>query len=695
MTTKNRSVSVTTPLGDDELIFQSMTGTEEMGRLFEFEIELIREQSKGTVDVSSLLGEDMTLTLEMPDTSTRYFNGAVVQFRHTGFVEGYYRYRAVLRPWLWFLTRKANCRIFQEKTIPDIVKEILGEYSYVDVEYKTEGTYATLDYCVQYRESDFNFISRLMEHEGIFYYFKHESGKHTMVITDSGSSYQSVSGYSTIPYYPPGNPAAREQDHIYEWLSDYQVQSGAYEINDFDFEAPSSDLTAKSTKSQGHSYDSLEVYDYPGKYTETSVGTNRTDVRIEELHTHYAMRQGQANAMGIQTGMEFTLSDFYFSEENAKHVIVSASYVIQGDSYGSGGSSGEPFQVSFVALNSEQQFRPQRITSKPVVAGTQTAIVVGKSGEEIWTDKYGRVKVQFHWDREGTNDENSSCWVRVSYPTAGKNWGWISLPRMDQEVIVSFLEGDPDQPIITGRVYNAEQMPPYDLPTNQTQSGIKTRSSKSGTADNYNEIRFEDKKDEEELYVHAEKDYKRVVENNEVVEIGIEKQDEGNQTVDIYNNRTTTLQEGDDTLTISKGDSTTTVAKGDYALNVDTGKRTLSIKDNDSTTVSSGNHSLKVSSGSSSLETGTTISQKAGTSMSSEAGTSMSVKAGTSMTLEASVSIELKVGGNSIKIDNSGITLKGIMLKAEGTAMAEMKSPLTTVKGDGMLTVKGGITMIN
>jgi type VI secretion system secreted protein VgrG len=338
-----------------------------------------------------------------------------------------------------------------------------------------------------------------------------------------------------------------------------------------------------------------------------------------------------------------------------------------------------------------------------VISGSQTAIVVGKSGEEIWTDKYGRVKVQFHWDRVGEKDENSSCWVRISYPSAGKNWGWISLPRIDQEVIVSFLEGDPDKPMITGRVYNAEQMPPYDLPTNQTQSGIKTRSSKKGTAANYNEIRFEDKKGEEELYVHAEKDYSRVVENNDTLKVGFETKDSGDQAIDIYNNRTTTLEEGNDSLTVKKGNSETTVSKGNYSLKVEKGKRTVTVKDNDSTTISSGNHSIDVSSGNSSLKTSTTISQKAGTSTALEAGTTISQKAGTSMALEANtsmtlkagVSIELKVGGNSIKIDNSGVTIKGIMVKVEGTAMAELKSPLSTVKGDGVLTLKGGITMIN
>ena len=647
MTNENRSVSVKTPLGNDELLFQSMTGTEEMGRLFEFEIDLIREQTKGTVDVTQILGQGMTLELDLPNTGTRYFNGEVVQFKHTGFIEGYYGYRAVLRPALWFLTRKANCRVFQDKTIPDIVKDILGEHGYVYAEHKTSASYETLDYCVQYRESDFDFISRLMEDAGLFYYFKHEDGKHTMVITDNGNNYQTVTDYDSIPYFPPGNREVRERDHIYEWLTDHQVQSGKYELNDYDFESPSTDLTAKSEFLRNHTNDDLEIYDYPGKYTEAGVGTEQTNIRIDELHSQYALVKGQGNAMGIQPGMEFTLSDFYFDEENVKHVIVSATYVVQGDTQGAGGgASGSIFEVSFVALNSKQQFRTQRRTPKPVISGSQTAVVVGKSGEEIWTDKYGRVKVQFHWDREGKNDEKSSFWIRVSTPSAGKKWGWITIPRIGQEVIVSFLEGDPDKPLITGMVYNAEQMPPYDLPDNKTQSGMKTHSSKQGTANNFNEIRFEDKKDEEELYIHAEKDCNRVVENNDTLKVGFDKKDKGDQTIEIYNDRTTTLDQGNDTLTVKKGNKTTTVETG-----------------NDALTVSKGNHSIDVSAGESSVT--------------------------------AMQSIELKVGSNSIIIDQQGITIKGIMISIEGSATAEMKSPMTTVKGDGMLTLKGGLTLIN
>jgi type VI secretion system secreted protein VgrG len=279
---------------------------------------------------------------------------------------------------------------------------------------------------------------------------------------------------------------------------------------------------------------------------------------------------------------------------------------------------------------------------------------------------------------------------------AGKNWGWISLPRIGQEVIISFLEGNPDRPIITGRVYNGEQMPPYTLPTNQTQSGIKTRSSKEGTTENFNEIRFEDKKDSEEVYVHAEKDFNCVIENDETRKIGLDKKDKGNQTIEIHNDRSVTLNEGNDTLTVKKGYRLTDVDEGNNTLNVKKGNQETNVDaGNDTLTVKQGNHLVKVSAGSSSLETGTSIDQKAGTAISAEAGTALELKAGTTMSIEASISIELKVGSNSIKIDNTGITIKGLMVNIEGTAMTEVKSPITTVNASGMLTLKGSMTMIN
>ncbi|MDO8843641.1 MAG: type VI secretion system tip protein VgrG [Methylicorpusculum sp.] len=646
MAQNNRTVTATTPLGKDQLIFYGMTGTEKIGRLFEFEVELIREIKLGSVKADQLLGKGLTVKLELK-SGDRFFNGEIVQFKHTGFRGDYIYYRATVKPWLWYLSLNANSRIFQDKSVVDVIKAVLAEYAFADVKYKIEGSYESLDYCVQYRESDFDFISRLMEHDGIFYYFEHQNNKHTLVITDSNNDWQSISGYQTIPFFPPGNIGVRERDHIHEWLSQSQVTAGKYELNDFDFETPSTDLTSKKHNLKGFSNNSQEVYDFPGKYTKASVGTKLTEKRLEETQMAYSLKQGQGNAAGVIPGMKFKLTDYYFAEENTEHVIVSASYTIMGDALASGmGGGGEIFQCQFTAIDASQVYRSQRITPKPVIAGSQTAIVVGKSGEEIWTDKYGRVKVQFHWDRDGQSDEKSSCWVRVSQPMAGKKWGWISLPRIGQEVVVSFLEGDPDQPLITGRVYNGEQMPPYDLPANQTQSGIKTRSSKEGSAENFNELRFEDKKDSEEIYIHAEKDFNCVIENNETRKIGLDKKDKGDQTIEIQNHRTVTLNEGTDTLTVKMGDRKAQIDQGD-----------------DSTQVKAGDHSVKVDVGKS--------------------------------TIEAMTSIELKVGGNSIKIEQSGITIKGMMVTIQGDTKLDAKSPMTTVNGDGMLTLKGGIIMIN
>ncbi|GAB4273786.1 MAG: type VI secretion system spike protein VgrG1b [Methylomicrobium sp.] len=644
---QNRVVTVISPLSSDELLFRKMSGHEAMGRLFEFEIELLRPDIHGSVDIARVLGEDMSVKVTGDDGTVRFFSGAVAEFKHIGVKERHYCYRAVLRPWLWFLTLTNDCKIFQDKNIPDIIREVFADYSFADVEYQLSETYETLEYCVQYRESDFNFVSRLMEHAGIFYYFKHREGKHTLVLTDSGNAYHTVSGYDSIPYFPPENTERRERDHIYQWLAEHRVSTGKYELNDFDFEAPSDDLTAKSQVSRPYSQSDFEVYDYPGKYKQANIGSVLTGKRIEEIHSKYSTIQAAGDALALQPGLEFQLKDFYFREENAKHYIVAADYQVSGEDYEtSGGAPGHQFICCFVAVNSKQAYRSERLTPKPVIAGTQTAIVVGKSGEEIWTDKYGRVKVQFHWDRIGKNDEKSSCWIRVSFPMAGKQWGWISLPRIGQEVVVSFLEGDPDRPLITGRVYNAEQMPPYALPDNQTQSGIKTRSSKDGSADNFNELRFEDKKGQEEIYLHAEKDFNCVIENNETRKIGLDKKDKGDQTVEIQNHRTVTLNEGNDKLKVKMGNRKIEIDQGNHDL-----------------VVSTGNHSIKVDTGKS--------------------------------TVEAMQSIELKVGSNSIKIDQQGITIKGLMITIQGSVKLDAKSPMTTVTGDGMLTLKGGVTMIN
>ena len=596
-------------------------------------MRLVENKGQGSIvsagfPTDKLLGQAMTIALSLPSGGTRHYHGLVTQFRHYGVNNDCFLYRAVLHPWLWFLTRTSNCRIYQELSVPDIIKKVFAANGFSDFKMELTHSYKPRNYCVQYRESDFNFVSRLMEYEGIFYFFKHDKDKHTLVIADSVNAYQTIAGYETIPYFPPENTERRKQDHIFEWQTAHKVQSGTYVLNDYDFEKPKSNLLAKFSEKKPHNHAEGEHYDYPGNYLESPIGDSYANVRLDELHTDYEVIEGGGDAMGLTTGMLFTLKDHYIAPENTKHIVIFTRFIIKSNQYRTGSDEDSYYECHFKAIRATQQFRPQRLTAAPFVQGPQTATVVGKSGEEIWTDKYGRIKVQFHWEREGKKNETSSCWMRVSHPIAGKQWGWVSLPRIGQEVVVSFLEGNPDRPLITGSVYNADNMPPYALPANQTQSGMKTRSSKSGVADNFNEIRFEDKKGSEELYVHAEKNFNCVIENNETRKIGLDKKDKGNQTTEIQNDRTATLNQGNDTLTVKAGN---------YVVDINSGKATIT----------------------------------------------------------AAISIELKVGSNSIKIEQSGITIKGMMVKVQADTTLDAKGLKTTVGGDAMLTLKGGITMIN
>lgn len=648
-------LDVTTPFGED-LLIRKMTGHEKLGRLFEYVIDFLSE--KPDLSPDKILGQTMTVKLGLENEgSTRYFNALVTSFHQIGeSEEGFFGYQAILRPWFWVLTRTANCRIFQEKSIPEIIKQVFGDHGFSDFKDSLSATYSQLEYCVQYRETDFNFVSRLMEQAGIYYYFTHESNKHTLVLSDSYSAHSAVEGNDRIGYRSTQDHTY-DADYVYHWTTGKQVQTGAYVMNDYDFTAPKSNLEVKKINPGKCPHTDKEIYDYPGEYLTTNDGDNFVKTRLQELQCQIERFQGTGNARQLSVGGLFNLTDYYRDEHCTEYLIVKASYEIQGRDYLSGNKEypEDPYVCNFEVMNSQTQYRSERTTPKPVITGPQTATVVGKSGEEIWTEEHGRVKVQFRWDREGKSDEKSSCWIRVAQPWAGKSWGNISIPRIDQEVIINFLEGDPDQPIITGSVYNGDQTPPYTLPDNQTQSGVKSRSSKAGAGDNFNEFRFEDKKDEEQVYLHAEKDFDQVTENNHTLKIGLDKKDKGDMTLEIHNDRTATLDEGNDTLKIKKGNQDVTLDQGNQTT-------TLS-KGNQTTTLSSGNHTLKL-------------------------------KAGKS-TIDAMQSIELKVGSNSIKIDQSGITIKGMMVKIEGSTMLQAKSPMSTVEGSGMLTVKGGVVMIN
>jgi len=391
--------------------------------------------------------------------------------------------------------------------------------------------------------------------------------------------------------------------------------------------------------------------------------------------------EGSGNVQGLATGNLFTLENSERRDQDQEYLLIDARHHLSLDGYRSGDGGGEmSMNCSLQCIPASQQFRAPRLTPKPTISGPQTAIVVGPSGEEIWTDKLGRVKLQFHWDRYGKSDENSSCWVRVSQVWAGAGWGAMYIPRIGQEVIVECLEGDPDQPIITGRIYNGDNAVPYDLPADQTQSGIKSRSTKGGQSKNFNEIRMEDKKGEEEIYIHAEKDMNVVVENDSSLKIGFGKEDKGDYTVEVKNDRTTTIDSGDDKLLVKKGNREVEVSKGNYEVEVSEGNYDVEVSKGDyDVEVSKGNHKMKVGAGTS--------------------------------TIEAAKSITLKVGGNSIVIDQKGVTIKGMKVAIDGKttaemkggvsatvsggAKAELKGPMVDVKGDAMVKIQGAITMIN
>lgn len=657
-TQDTRTAKVTASSVSDDLFLYRMTGSERLGRLFEYELELLCENS--SLNLQTLLGNPISVELELEESGTRHFHGIVTKVSQLGMLGSrFYLYRATMHPTPWLATRRSNCRVMPAQTaVPDIVQTILRDHGYTDLKLQLSGSYKPREYCVQYRETDFNFISRLMEEEGIYYFFQHTASSHTMVLCDAVSAHAPMPGTSTLNYTAAVG-SGDVSEYIYDWSLNQEIRPGKYTLKDYDFIHPSAPLKEDFTLPATHPQHDKEMYDYPGGYTQASNnGPTFAQIRMEEQRAEFERCQALGNVRNLATGSTFTLAGYPRDDQNAEHLVVATQLHIQNNRFAAFGipDGGEEFSCSYEVMNTSFVYRSPRYTGKPVVQGVQTAVVVGNSGDEITTDEYGRVKVQFPWDRLGTNDQNSSCWIRVAQIWAGKNWGGLFIPRIGMEVIVDFLEGNPDNPIIIGCVYNATQTTPYTLPDNKTQSGILSRSTLNGGTDNANHFRFEDKKGSEEILIHAEKDFTFEVENNDNRTIGSSKSDDGSQTVSIYNKRTVTIDQSDDTLTLNNGNRAGTISKGNDTLDISKGNRT--------TTLSQGNDTLTLNTGNVSVE----------------------AKGG---------SITLKAGQNSITIDQSGITIKGLMVSIEGQTKADLKSPLTTVSGDGTMTVKGGVVMIN
>ena len=507
---ENRLIAITTPLGNNELVLYKAEIIEDLARPFSLNVEMLSENDNISLD--DIMGQNVTVRLDTTD-NVRFFNGFVTEFHQLPNTGRYSSYGAIIRPWFWLLNLSENCRIFQEKSYPDIIQVIFDELGFSDYEIKLNGTYQPQEYVVQFNESDFNFVTRLMEQEGIYYYFEHTDGKHTLIMADD-STILPDSGDVTF-HQQKDTYDIVEIECISKWENYRKIVTGGIRLSDFDFETPSKDLEFVSTDPKTNVLSSLEKFNYPGKYKERGKGTEYVRLLMEKENVTYETKIAKSNVRSLFTGSHFTLKDHHRDDQNSQYLITHYRCNLASDEYISNSNLDDTpiFTSEFTAIPSAVIYRAQLSAAKPKMVGPQTAMVVGKAGEEIWTDKYGRVKVHFHWDRYGNSDEHSSCWIRVAQTWAGKNWGQIQIPRIGQEVLVDFLGGDPDRPIIVGSVYNGSTMPPYDLPANATQSGIKTRSTKGGNASNFNELRFEDEKGSEELYIHAEKDYNSMVEN--------------------------------------------------------------------------------------------------------------------------------------------------------------------------------------
>ncbi len=653
VTQENRQIELLTPLGKDKLLLTGATIDESISGMFQIHLEMRCEDIN--LDFNTILGKQVSVKLTLPkEDKFRYFNGFVGHCRSHGIRDGLPYYTATAYPWLWFLTHTRDCRIFQNKAVPDIIKEIFDDLEFNDYELKLTGDYREWEYCVQYRESDYNFVNRLMEHEGIFYYFNHEEDRHIMVLADSNASLEPYEDFESIVFSPEdASGASIAGECVRSVFMEKQLHPGSVTHRDFDFKAPDKDLTATQAIDREHDHSFYEVYDYPGHYTESGDGEAYSRIRMEAFYTGFETVSGEADARGLAGGHYFDLTDHPIDGFNKRYLVISAAYHLTTTAgFQSGVSMAGPgYTVMFNAIDYETPYRPATKTPKPLVEGPQTAIVSGPGGDEIYTDEYGRVKVQFHWDREGQRDENSSCWIRVSQGWAGKKWGAMVLPRIGQEVIVEFLEGDPDQPIITGRVYNAKSMPPYALPAEKTKSTFKTDSSKGGSG--FNEIRFEDKKGSEQLFFHAEKNMDMHVKNDSFE--------------NILGNRHQTIGE-------ENGGSQKKLLHGDKHFRV-VGDRIEKVESNDNLTVDAdrkqevtgsdnltvGGDLLATIGADYHLSIGGTLHETTGSDCLIEASGTGALKAA-SIKLDATSGIEIKCGGSSVVIAQDGVYITGTMV---------------------------------
>lgn len=594
-TQNTRVASLSTALGKDKVVLLRAMVSEGLSELFEISIEGLSDEPN--LDFSKAIGENCSVAVKNYDGSERHFNGILVATQWTGRYNDRYSYRLTARPWLWLLSRSTDCRIFKNKSVKDILKDVFGKHSaFAKFEDLTNGSYSPIKYCVQYRESDLDFVCRLMEEFGIYYYFKHTADGHTLVLSDGLSSHKPKESGEKLIFRPLQGQNRRKEEHLFTWAAERRFNTGKVILNDYDFKKPASSLLSERSGGGGYQNDQLKIYDYPGRYKESGLGDKLAKVKLESQQAHDHRCYADGDSLFCMPGALITLAEYSHDSQNKQYLVVNASHSLTGDDYRtSSGMAEEVYTGRYEFLLSEIPFRAPQITPRPVVHGPQTAKVVGKG--EIDVDEDGCIMVQFHWDR----DKVESRRVRVAQVWSGIKWGGIYIPRVGQEVVVEFVEGDPDRPLVIGTVYNGDHATPYPLPGEKTISGVKSNSTTGGGG--FNEFVFDDKKGSELVRLHAQKDMAGKIEHDEARDVGRDSR------LDVGNNQT--------------------------------------------------------------------------------------VEIGNVLKITAQSKIEMTVGQSKITMEPGSITIKSPQITIKADVTLDASSPLTTVKGDGTLTLKGGVVFIN
>ncbi|WP_437661589.1 type VI secretion system Vgr family protein [Sorangium sp. So ce1182] len=688
---------------DHELRVTRFEGREGISELFHFDVLVVSHEKD--IAFEDVVGKTALLAWNVGE-QPRYIHGVIASFEQGEEGKRLTAYHATVVPDASRLKHRRNSRIFQALSTPEIIEKVLRAAGIPSSGYRLalSGGYRAREYCVQYRESDFAFMSRLLEEEGICYFFEHSEDGHVLVFADGPAAHGPIAGESAVVFRPPLG-ALVQGEHVSRFRYAERVRSGKVTLRDYNFKKPGLSLESKA---KADADDDLEVYDYPGDYDTPGAGSSIARIRLEQIQTSRKTGSGESVCPRFLPGQRFTLAEHGRDDFNREYLIVSVHHhghepgldsVADGDA----ASYGNRFQV----VPADVPFRPQSVTPWPTIKGIQTAIVVGPPGEEVYTDEHGRIKVQFHWDREGKRDAQSSCWIRVSQIWAGSAWGAVFLPRIGHEVVVDFLEGDPDRPLVVGSVYHGTNVPPYALPAEKTKSTIKSNSSTGGGG--FNEIRFEDKKGSEEIFLHGQKDWNIAIEhdkrqwigNDEMLEVTHDRskvvgndQSEvvgGNKSIDVAKNHTEAIGEDE---SLSVGGSRGVSVGGDHTESVggsqaiDVGKsQSVSIGENKSESVGGASSESVTKGKSTSVDEGYTLT--VGKDMTVTIGKNVKEEVKEKKTMIIGEKLAIQCGDATITIEKNGnVTVQGKKITVKGEGPVRVEGKKLDVKSEGAVNVE-------